>query len=61
MRRLLLAGAALAVLAGLAGCQPDDSAQDKAKRDCLAKGGVYQPTNDGKHSGVCLPPKDGWQ
>lgn len=40
------------------GCD-DSSSQDKAKRDCLAKGGIYQKTSD--HSGNCLPPPGGWQ
>lgn len=51
----LFAVVALACSSGGSG----GSSEDKARRDCKARGGTYQKTAG--HSGRCLPPAGGWQ
>lgn len=49
--------AAFVLLMIVVGCEPQSDS--KGRKDCAARGGVYQKTGD--HSGRCLPPRGGWQ
>lgn len=57
--RIGLIAAIVAITATMIACGGGGDAQDKAKRDCQTRGGIYQKTSD--HSGRCLPPRGGWQ